>query len=103
MIFASGGFMAFAWLGHLRIKERGFWVALGLSWLVVLPEYVLNVTATRLGHGAFTGAQMASIHLASGVVCVTLVSKFVLKEELALRDGLGFGLLAAGMILLLSK
>ena len=31
MIVASGAFMAVTWLGHLRIKERGSWVALALS------------------------------------------------------------------------
>ena len=40
LIFASGAFMSFAWLGHLRFKERGFWFALVTSWLIVLPEYV---------------------------------------------------------------
>src|SRR5262245_57489801 len=45
MIFLSGSFMAVAWLGHLRIKEYGFWIALAMSWSIVLPEYVLNVAA----------------------------------------------------------
>lgn len=101
MIFASGAFMAVAWLGHLRIKDRGFWVALGLSWLIVLPEYVLNVLATRYGYGTFTGAQMASFHLCSGVVCVALVSKLVLGEQLGAQQIIGFFFLAIGMIFLL--
>lgn len=77
MIFASGALMAVAWLGHLRIREHGFLVALGMSWSIVLPEYVLNVAATRYGYGTFTGAQMASFHLVSGVVCVALVSRYI--------------------------
>lgn len=101
MIAISGAFMAFAWLGHLRIKHYGFWVALGLSWMVVLPEYVLNVFATRYGHGMFTGAQMAAMHLASGVVFVLLVSRYVLGEPFSLRQGLGFALLLFGSVLIL--
>lgn len=101
MIFASGAFMAVAWLGHLRIRERGFWVALALSWLIVLPEYVLNVAATRYGYGTYTGAQMASFHLCSGVVCVALVSRWVLGEPIGLSQTLGFVLLGLGMTLLL--
>lgn len=101
MIFTSGAFMATAWLGHLRIRERGFWVALGLSWLIVLPEYVLNVVATRYGYGTYTGAQMAAFHLCSGVVCVTLVSRFLLNEALRAPQLVGFALLAAGMVLVL--
>ena len=100
MLFASGAFMATAWLGHLRIQQRGFWVALGLSWMIVLPEYVLNVLATRYGYGTFTGGQMAAMHLASGVVCVTLVSRFLLHERLGPQQWLGFALLGAGLCLL---
>ncbi len=43
MIFVSGGFMATAWLAHLRVRHYGFWFALAMSWAIVLPEYVLNV------------------------------------------------------------
>jgi uncharacterized protein (DUF486 family) len=103
MIFTSGGFMAVAWLGHLRIRQYGFWVALALSWAIVLPEYVLNVSATRWGIGTYSGAQMASFHLCSGVVCVALVSRFVLHEPISPTQLLGFGLLAAGMALVLNR
>ena len=78
-------------------------MALAMSWAIVLPEYVLNVTATRYGYGTYTGAQMASFHLASGVVCVALVSRFVLGERLDGRQGLGLALLAAGMMLMLKR
>lgn len=103
MIFASGSFMATAWLAHLRIRDHSFWLALAMSWAIVLPEYVLNVAATRYGYGTFTGAQMAAMHLASGVVCVMAVSRLVLGEELTGRHVVGFVLLMAGMLLLLSK
>lgn len=101
MIFASGAFMATAWLGHLRFRHLGFLPALGMSWAIVLPEYVLNVAATRYGFGTFTGAQMASFHLASGVICVALVSRYVLGEDLDAKHALGFVLLGLGMMLLL--
>jgi uncharacterized protein (DUF486 family) len=103
MIFLSGAFMAVAWLGHLRIKQYGFWVALAMSWAIVLPEYILNVTATRWGHGTFTGAQMAAFHLCSGVVCVALVSRFILGELLSGAQLTGLGFLAVGMFLVLHR
>ena len=102
MIFLSGAFMAVAWLGHLRIQQYGFWVALAMSWAIVLPEYVLNVAATRYGYGTFSGAQMAAFHLCSGVLCVALVSRFVLHETLSGTQLGGFALLAAGMFLVLN-
>lgn len=103
LIFISGAFMSVAWLGHLRIKHYGFWIALAMSWAIVLPEYILNVLATRMGHGTYTGAQMAAFHLCSGVVCVALVSRFVLDEPLSRSQIGGFALLAAGMVLVLNR
>lgn len=93
--------MALAWLGHLRFRaDIGFWTALALSWLLVLPEYVLNVAATRYGYGTYSGAQMATFHLAFGVLCVALVSRFVLGEPLTARQLVGFALLVAGTVLI---
>ena len=91
MLIASSAMMAMAWLGHLRFEsEWSFWTALGVSWMLVLPEYALNTAATRAGYGALSGAQMASIHLSGGVVCVALVSRIILDEPLTLRTVLGF-------------
>ncbi len=104
MLLLSSTMMATAWLGHLRYKDKwSFWVALGVSWLIVLPEYLLNVSATRIGHGLYTGAQMATIHLAGGVVCVAAVSFFILEEPMGVRQFAGFALLAAGVWLILSE
>jgi uncharacterized protein (DUF486 family) len=103
MLATSGSFMAVAWLGHLRIRQYGFWIALLFSWAIVLPEYLLNVGATRWGYGTYSGAQMASIHLCSGVVFAALVSHFVLGEALSSRQLLGFGLVAGGIVLVLTR
>ncbi len=101
LMFVSSGLMALAWLGHLRFRDSiGFWTALALSWLLVLPEYVLNVAATRFGYGAYNGAQMASFHLAFGVICVALVSRYVLGENIDTTHWVGFGFLAIAMVLI---
>lgn len=103
MLLFSSSMMATAWLGHLRFKDDwSFWMALGASWLLVLPEYMLNVGATRLGHEIYTGAQMATIHLAGGVVCVAVVSRYVLDEPIGLRQVAGFALLIAAVWLIMS-
>jgi len=97
----SASVMALAWLGHLRFRnEIGFWTALAISWLMVLPEYVLNVGATRFGYGTYSGAQMASFHLAFGVVCVALVSHYVLGERISGPQIAGFALLAVSILLI---
>jgi uncharacterized protein (DUF486 family) len=100
MLFSSA-LMATAWLGHLRFRDSiGFGAALALSWLLVLPEYVLNVGATRYGYGTYTGAQMASFHLAFGVLAVAVVARFVLGERLTALQWTGFALLAVATLLI---
>jgi uncharacterized protein (DUF486 family) len=96
----AGALMSLAWLGHLRFRDSiGFGAALAISWLIVLPEYVLNVAATRYGYDTYSGAQMATYHLAFGVVCVALVSRFVLGERLTSTQMVGFALLAVAIVL----
>lgn len=102
MLIASSAMMAMAWLGHLRFEgEWSFWTALTVSWLIVLPEYALNTAATRAGYGRLSGAQMASIHLSSGVICVALVSHIVLDEPLTVRMFLGFATMFVAIILIM--
>jgi uncharacterized protein (DUF486 family) len=100
MLSAASLFMAFAWIGHLRFKELPFLYALGLCWLLVLPEYYLNVKAIRMGYRIYSGAQMAAFRLCSGVVFVALVARFVLNEELGGRQLLGFGVMFVAMLLI---
>ena len=99
MLFVSSVIMALAWIGHIRFRHKGFWVALFASWFLVLPEYVLNVAAIRYGHGVFSGGQMAAMNLSSGVICVALVSRFFLGEHLSRRQILGFVLMTVAVAL----
>jgi uncharacterized protein (DUF486 family) len=103
MLFASSVLMAFAWLGHIRFRSKGFLVALLVSWLVVLPEYSLNVSAIRLGHGTYTGGEMAAFNLCSGVLCVALVSRLFLGEHLSRRQIVGFCLMAVAIVLVVGR
>ena len=64
MLFVSSLVMAFAWLGHVRFRTRSFRFSLVISWLMVLPEYILNVTAFRWGNSVYAGAQMAAFNMA---------------------------------------
>jgi len=100
MLSFASLFMAFAWIGHLRFKELPFLWALGLCWLLVLPEYALNVKAIRMGYRIYSGAQMAAFRLCSGVVFVALVARFVLNEELGVRQLVGFGVMFVAMLLI---
>lgn len=101
LMLVASCLMALAWLGHLRFRnDISFWTALAFSWLLVLPEYVINVAATRYGIGTYSGAQMATFHLAFGVVCVALVSRFVLGESFTASQLLGFVMLILATLLI---
>ena len=103
MLFASSMIMALAWLGHLKFSQLPFIWATLCCWLLVLPEYFLNILAIRLGHKIYTGAQMAAFRLSSGVICVALVSRILLGEDLSIRQLFGFGLMIIAMILIAKK
>jgi uncharacterized protein (DUF486 family) len=101
MLLFSSAIMATAWLGHLRFKEDlSFWMATLFAWLLVLPEYALNIMALRLGYQKFTGGQMGAFRLCTGVVCIAFVSHYVLGEELTTQKLLGFGIMTFSMILI---
>lgn len=99
MLFVSSILMAFAWLGHIKYKDKAFFKALIFSWLLVLPEYLLNVSAIRWGIGTYEASEMAAINLATGVLCIALVSKVFLGEKMSVRKVFGFVLMAVSVVL----
>jgi len=99
MLIASSLLMAFAWLGHIRYRHKGFLFALLLSWFIVLPEYLLNISAIRWGVGTYQPSEMAAMNLSSGVVCVAIVAKLFLNEHLNRQQIAGFFLMGLGVVL----
>ena len=101
MLIVSSAIMALAWLGHLKYKEDlSFLMAALLAWLLVLPEYILNVLAIRWGVDIYKPSEMAAINLSSGIIFIALVSHFVLGEELTTQKYIGFGLMVISMFLI---
>lgn len=103
MLLMAGLLMSFAWIGHLKFKSWSFFTALAVSWLLVLPEYILNVFSARWGREVFSGAQMAAIHLGSGVLCVALIARLHLGETLSWTQLAGFALMGVAIALILIK
>jgi uncharacterized protein (DUF486 family) len=103
MLLTAGLLMSFAWIGHLKFKSWNFFVALAASWFLVLPEYLLNVFSVRWGRDVFSGAQMAAMHLGSGVLFVTLIAKLYLGEGLRWSQYAGFALMGLAIVLILVK
>lgn len=103
MLLAAGLLMSFAWIGHLKFKSWSFLTALAVSWLMVLPEYLLNVFSVRWGREVYSGAQMAAMHLGSGVLFVTLIARLHLGESLRWSQYAGFALMVIAICLILGK
>lgn len=99
MLFTSSILMSFAWIGHIKFRNKSFLTALIFSWLLVLPEYLLNVSAIRWGVGTYQPSEMAAINLSTGVLCIALVSKLFLGEQFSSRKVYGFILMAISVVL----
>src|SRR5260370_21265597 len=99
LLILSNVFMTVAWYGHLKFKDRALLIVILASWLIALPEYMLQVPANRLGHGQFTAPQLKIIQEAISITVFIVFSALYLKELPNWRSGGALGLifLAGGL------
>lgn len=104
LLFASNAFMTWAWYGHLGANKR-HWplvMAIGISWFIALPEYILQVPANRFGHfshgGPFTAPQLKIIQEAITLVVFTIFAIVVLKERPRAQDGIAMALVMLAVV-----
>lgn len=101
LLLCSNAFMTFAWYYHVKAKTWPLLMAIGISWLIALPEYVLQVPANRLGHvnfgGPFTAPQLKIIQEAATLAVFSVFSIVVLNERLRVNDVVAFGLIFAAV------
>lgn len=102
LLVCSNVFMTWAWYGHLKKAAWTLPLAIGLSWLIALPEYALQVPANRLGHvsqgGPFTAPQLKVLQEAITLAVFVGFSILVLKEKPRANDYLAFALILAGVV-----
>ena len=106
LLIGSNCFMTWAWYGHLKKAAWTIPVAILISWLIALPEYILQVPANRIGHvghgGPFTAAQLKIIQEAI-TLCVFLVfAVVVLKEKPRVNELVAMGLIAVAVVVAMS-
>lgn len=98
LLLASNGFMTFAWYYHLQKKESWPLVtAVVISWLIALPEYILQVPANRIGSGAFTLSQLKILQEGLTLAVFTVFAFLVAKQAPTWRDGLAMLLILAAV------
>lgn len=102
LLLASNVFMTAAWYGHLRHKTWPLWTAILISWLIALPEYMLQVPANRFGHGAFSAPQLKVMQEAISIGVFMAFCAAYLREPIRWNHGLAFLLVlaAAGFAML---
>lgn len=100
LLFGSNVFMTLAWYGHLNYKAKPLLAVILISWLIALPEYLLQVPANRMGHAVYSAAQLKTIQEIITLVVFCGFSVWFLKEPLKWNHGVAFALiiLAAGFM-----
>lgn len=102
LLVFSNLFMTFAWYGHLKFKASPILLVIAVSWLIALPEYILQVPANRYGHAVYSAAQLKTIQEVITLTIFVGFSVWYLGEPLKWNHLAGFALivLAAWLIFL---
>ena len=94
LLTCSNVFMTFAWYAHLKdLRAKPWIVAALLSWGIALAEYLLQVPANRIGHGALTLGQLKILQE------VIALSVFVPFAVLYMKERVGLDYLWAALCL----
>lgn len=101
LLICSNVFMTWAWYGHLKKTGWTIPVAILVSWMIALPEYILQVPANRIGHvgfgGPFTAAQLKVLQEAITLTVFVCFAILILKERPRWNEYVAFGLIFAGV------
>ena len=96
LLVMSNVFMTYAWYGHLKGKPMALPVAIISSWLIALPEYMLAVSANRIGHNVYSTAQLKTGQEVITLLVFVLFSYFYLGEAIKWTTLVGFALIVCG-------
>ena len=95
LLTCSNVFMTFAWYAHLRnFRDKPWYVAAIISWLIALFEYLLQVPANRIGYRELSVSQLKIIQE------VITLSVFVPFVVLYMRQPLKLDYLWAALCIL---
>jgi uncharacterized protein (DUF486 family) len=100
LLLASNVFMTFAWYGHLKFKTSPLLLVIAVSWLIALPEYILQVPANRMGHAVYSAAQLKTIQEILTLVVFVVFSVTYLGESIRWNHLAGFALIIVAAFLI---
>ena len=96
LLIGSNLFMTVAWYGHLKFKESPLPLVILASWAIAFVEYCLAVPANRIGHAAYSAAELKTMQEVITLVMFAGFSVWVLGEPLTWKHAIGFTLIAVG-------
>ena len=93
LLFCSNLFMTLAWYGHLKYKSVSLLTVIAISWLIALPEYILQVPANRIGHAVYSAVQLKTIQEIITLTVFVGFSVLYLGEAIRWNHLAGFALI----------
>jgi len=103
LLIASNFFMTVAWYGHLKFKKSALIVAIVVSWLIALPEYILQVPGNRIGSMEYrwTATQLKVIQEVISLSVFAVFAFFYFREVPNWRTATAFALIVVAAYLVL--
>lgn len=103
LLVLSNVFMTFAWYGHLKFKSAPLLLVVFASWGIALIEYMFAVPANRIGHGAYSAAELKTMQEVITLCVFAVFSVIYLKEPIGWNHAVGFTLIASGAFFIFYK
>lgn len=124
LLICSNAFMTVAWYGHLKFKTAPLLLAILASWLIALPEYILQVPANRYGHanpdehaatepfqvgkprrwwqGEFSAPQLKILQEVITIAVFVAFNFLWLNEKIRPTDWVAFGLIVLAIVVMMA-
>jgi hypothetical protein len=90
LLSLSNVFMTFAWYGHLKFPQAQLWLVITAIWGIAFFEYCLAVPGNRIGHAAWTAAELKTAYRDRGLFDDKLVCSATPPSQLELQKVLRF-------------
>ena len=103
LLLISNVFMTFAWYGHLKFTDKPLWLVVVASWGIAFIEYCFAVPANRIGHAAYSAAELKTMQEVITLLVFAAFSVLYLKEPLGWNHAVGFLCLVAGAFFIFHK
>ena len=103
MLLISNVFMTFAWYGQLKFPMTPLWIVIPVSWGIAFVEYCLAVPANRIGHGAYSAAELKTMQEVITLLVFGVFSVSYLGEAIKWNHVASFACLVAAAFFAFNK